>query len=301
MTIQEEIEIWKKKKDAVILAHYYVTPDVQEVADFVGDSYFLSKKATSLEQKTIVFCGVAFMGQSAKILNPEKTVLMPDFTAGCPMALMCGRDAIEKVRNEYDDLAVVCYINSTAELKAYSDVCVTSANALKIVRALPNKNIFFIPDKNLAHYLAKQIPEKNFIFNDGFCPTHNDMSATDVAKLKKAHPGAKILAHPECTEDILKMADYIGSTTRIIDYPSKDDAKEFIICTEIGVMHNLKQTRADAEYYFPAPEPVCSNMKKNTIEGILNVLKNGENEVTIDEDLRNRALPALDRMLELAK
>ena len=301
MTIQQEIEMWKSKRDAVILAHYYVSPEVQDIADHVGDSYYLSKVATELKQQTIVFCGVSFMGESAKILNPEKTVLMPDADAGCPMAFMCKKKDIEQVRKKYDDVAVVCYINSTAELKALSDVCVTSANALKILSNLPNKNIYFIPDKNLAHYLDKMLPDKNFIFNDGYCPTHNDISLEEVLKLKEEHPKAKILAHPECNEKVLAIADYIGSTTGIIGYPLRDDSKEYIICTEIGVAHNLKQGRPDAEYYFPEPQPVCSNMKRNTLNSVLQVLKTGENEVHVKEDLRNQALPALDKMLKLAK
>ena len=175
MTIREEIEQLKKEKDAVILAHYYVSPEVQEIADYVGDSFYLSKVAVGLKEKTIVFCGVSFMGESAKILNPEKTVLMPDMAADCPMAHMASAETIEKIRSEYDDLAVVCYINSTAELKRHSDVCVTSSNAVKIVKSLPNKNIFFIPDRNLAHYIAGLVPEKNFIYNEGFCVVHEYM------------------------------------------------------------------------------------------------------------------------------
>ncbi len=169
MTIIEKIQRLKKEKNAVILAHYYVRPEVQEIADYIGDSFFLSKAAVGLKAQTIVFCGVSFMGESAKILNPEKTVLMPDLAADCPMAHMADAQTVKKLRDSYEDLAVVCYINSTAELKRCSDVCVTSANAVKIVKALPNKNIYFIPDKNLAHFAADQIPEKNFIFNEGYC------------------------------------------------------------------------------------------------------------------------------------
>ena len=192
MTIKEEIEQLKKEKDAVILAHYYVRPEIQEIADYIGDSFYLSKVAVSLKEKTIVFCGVSFMGESAKILNPEKTVLMPDMAADCPMAHMASPETIEKVRAEYDDLAVVCYINSTAELKRHSDVCVTSANAVKIVKNLPNKNIFFIPDRNLAHYIAGLVPEKHFIYNEGFCIVHEYMEVEEIQDAKKAHPDAEI-------------------------------------------------------------------------------------------------------------
>ena len=175
MKIVEEIKKWKQKKNAVILAHYYVNPEIQEIADYIGDSFYLSKVAVGLKEQTIVFCGVSFMGESAKILNPKKTVLMPDLTADCAMAHMADAETIQKMREKYEDLAVVCYINSTAELKRHSDVCVTSANAVQIVKALPNKRIFFIPDKNLARYVAEQVPEKEFVFNNGYCPVHESI------------------------------------------------------------------------------------------------------------------------------
>ena len=175
MTVVEEIQKLKQEKNAVILAHYYVRPEIQDIADYIGDSFYLSKVAVGLKEQTIVFCGVSFMGESAKVLNPEKTVLMPDMHADCAMAHMADAKTIQKMRDTYEDLAVVCYINSTAELKTHSDVCVTSANAVKIVKALPNKNIFFIPDKNLAHFIAEQVPEKNFVYNEGYCPIHEHM------------------------------------------------------------------------------------------------------------------------------
>ena len=207
MTVAEEIQKLKKEKDAIILAHYYVRPEVQDVADYIGDSFYLSKIAASAKEKTIVFCGVGFMGESAKILSPDKTVLMPAMDADCPMAHMATEEGIRKVREEYDDVAVVCYINSTAALKELSDVCVTSANAVKIVKALPNKNIFFIPDRNLAHFIAEQVPEKNFIYNEGFCIVHEFMDPEEVKAAKEAHPDALVLAHPECPQTVLKQAD----------------------------------------------------------------------------------------------
>ena len=231
MTVAEEIQKLKKEKDAIILAHYYVRPEVQDVADYIGDSFYLSKIAASAKEKTIVFCGVGFMGESAKILSPDKTVLMPAMDADCPMAHMATEEGIRKVREEYDDVAVVCYINSTAALKELSDVCVTSANAVKIVKALPNKNIFFIPDRNLAHFIAEQVPEKNFIYNEGFCIVHEFMDPEEVKAAKEAHPDALVLAHPECPQTVLKQADYIGSTSGIIKYAQESDNKEFIICT----------------------------------------------------------------------
>lgn len=301
MTIVDKIEKLKKEKNAVILAHYYVKPEVQEVADYIGDSYYLSKVAVGLKEQTIVFCGVEFMGESAKALNPQKTVLMPDLSADCPMAHMADPEIIQKMRHTYEDLAVVCYINSTAELKKYSDVCVTSANAVKIVKALPNKNIFFIPDRNLAHYIAGLVPEKNFVYNEGFCPTHERMQAEEVLEVKKEHPEAKVLSHPECRTEILEISDYIGSTSGIIKYATESEEKEFIICTEEGVSYKLCQNNPEKKFYFPKSVPTCPNMKKNSLEKILHVLETGENEVQIREELREASVKPLERMLELAK
>ena len=212
MTTIDKIREWKRERNAVILAHYYVDDEVQAIADYVGDSFYLSKVAAKEEAETILFCGVSFMGESAKILSPQKTVIMPDMQADCPMAHMADIEKIQEMREKYEDLAVVCYINSTAELKMYSDVCVTSSNALKIVKALPNQHIYFIPDENLGRYIASQTPEKTFIFNDGFCHVHKEIAAKQVMAAKEAHPHAQILVHPECTPDVTAMADYIGST-----------------------------------------------------------------------------------------
>lgn len=300
MTTVEEIQKLKKEKNAVILAHYYVRPEVQEIADYIGDSFYLSKVATKLQEKTIVFCGVSFMGESAKILNPEKTVLMPDMTADCPMAHMADVETIRKMRKEYDDLAVVCYINSTAALKEYSDVCVTSANAVKIVKELPNKNIFFIPDRNLAHFVADHVPEKNFVYNNGFCPTHERMEPEDVAEVKRRHPGARIVAHGECRAELLAMADYVGSTSGIIQYVTASDCQEFIVCTEEGVGYKLKEQNPEKTFYYPDKLPVCPNMKKNTLEKVLHVLQTGKNEVHVDAKLRENSKKPLEKMLELA-
>ena len=257
MTVAEEIQKLKKEKDAIILAHYYVRPEVQDVADYIGDSFYLSKIAASAKEKTIVFCGVGFMGESAKILSPDKTVLMPAVDADCPMAHMATEEGIRKVREEYDDVAVVCYINSTAALKELSDVCVTSANAVKIVKALPNKNIYFIPDRNLAHFIAEQVPEKHFIYNEGFCIVHEFMDPEEVKEAKEAHPDALVLAHPECPQTVLKQADYIGSTSGIIKYAQESTNKEFIICTECGVRYKLETTCPDKKFYFTETVPVC--------------------------------------------
>lgn len=299
MSTVDKIEELKKQRNAVILAHYYVNDEVQAIADYVGDSFYLSKVAANLEAETILFCGVSFMGESAKILSPEKTVIMPDMQADCPMAHMADIEKIHEMRRTYEDLAVVCYINSTAELKTYSDVCVTSSNALKIVRALPNQHIYFIPDENLGRYVASQVPEKDFIFNDGFCHVHTSISAELVKRAKEAHPKAEILVHPECTGEVLKLADYVGSTSGIIDFATESAAEEFIICTEMGVLYELKQKNPGKRFYSVGHRQFCPNMKRITLEKVRDALENMANAIEMEEQMRIRARKPLERMLEL--
>ena len=298
---ENKIRELKKQKNAIILAHYYAPAEVQKIADYVGDSFYLAKIAKSSTADVIVFCGVAFMGESAKILNPNKKVLMPDVSADCPMAHMVTEGRIKELREKYDDLAVVCYINSTAELKCQSDVCVTSSNAVKIVKALPNKNIFFIPDKNLGRYVAEQVPEKNVILNHGYCPIHVKVSLEEVLQEKKLHPTALVLSHPECEENILNISDYIGSTAEIIDFAKQSEKDEFIICTEDGVEFELIKTNPNKKFYFTKTRPCCVDMKLNTLDKLLKVLETEENPIEIDEITREKALLPLNRMLELAK
>ena len=297
--MKNQIEQLKKEKNAVILAHYYVPTEVQKIADFVGDSFYLAKIAKQSKADIIVFCGVYFMGESAKILNPDKKVLMPDLTADCAMAHMVADGIIDEMRNKYDDLAVVCYINSTAELKCLSDVCVTSSNAVKIVRSLPNKNIFFIPDKNLGRFVADQVPEKNIILNDGCCPIHAKITAEQLIAEKEKHPDAKVLSHPECEAEVLALSDYIGSTADIIAFAKQSNADEFIICTEDGVNYKLITDNPDKRFYYPNPHPCCSDMKRNTLEAVLSVLQNEDNEVVVEDSVRTCALLPLERMLEI--
>lgn len=296
-----EIQRLKQEKDAVILAHYYLEDDVQALADYIGDSYYLSEVATKVPQKVIVFCGVSFMGESAKILNPEKTVLLPDPTADCPMAHMASKENIQKVREQYDDVAVVCYINSTADIKQYADVCVTSANAMRIVRNLPQKNIYFIPDQNLGRFVAKQVPEKNFIFNDGYCPVHVQITGDLVAKVKADHTQALVLAHPECTPDVLEQADYIGSTSGIIKYVTESEQNQFIIATELGVLYQIRQNCPDKQCFGIIPEQICPDMRKITLEKVASVLRNFDHTVEMDPQLSEKAHASLNRMLELAR
>lgn len=302
-TKRETIEKLKKEKNAVILAHYYAPPEVQEIADYIGDSFYLSKLAVKLTNPVLVFCGVSFMGESAKLLNPGKTVLMPDASADCPMAHMVEQSVIDEARARYEDLAVVCYVNSTAEIKSWSDVCVTSANAVKIVRNLPNQHILFIPDRNLGHFVAAQVPEKHFLYNEGYCPRHEFMSADEVRVLKDAHPKAQILVHPECNSAITAMADYIGSTSGIINYAGEHtDCQEFIIGTVSGVIYKLQESRPDARFYFPATRPSCQDMERITLDQVIHVLKTGENAVAMPpESIAEQAKQTLTRMLELAQ
>ena len=286
--LQEKIAYLKKEKDAVILAHYYVNDEVQEIADYVGDSYYLSKIATSLPNKVICFAGVKFMGESAKILNPEKTILLPEENADCPMAHMADVEEIRSMRERYEDLAVVCYINSSAELKTYSDVCVTSAN------------IYFIPDENLGAYISSQLPEKNIILNNGFCHVHTSISKENIKKAKQTRPELIVLAHPECKSEVLEEADYIGSTSGIIQYATESKGQEFLICTELGVLYELRKKNPDKEFFSVGHRQYCPNMKKISLEKIEECLTKMEPEVRMPEEQRVVAMKPLKRMLELA-
>ncbi len=299
--IKEEIKKLKKEKDFVILAHYYVDGEVQEIADFVGDSYYLAKTAAETESKNILFAGVLFMGESAKLLNPDKNVYMADITADCPMARMVETEDILRIREKYDDLAVVCYVNSTAEVKALSDICVTSSNALKVLKSLKEKNIFFIPDGNLGKYVSKQIPEKNFIFHNGFCHVHKSIEANLVKKAKEKYPDAIILSHPECTEDVLEISDFVGSTSQIIDYAEKSEIGKFIIYTEMGVFYELSKKNPDKKFYSVGHRQFCPNMKKVSLENVLETLKNPQNEIILSDNIMQKARIPLEKMLETAK
>lgn len=299
--LTEKIQRLKKEKNAVICAHYYVDGEVQDVADYIGDSYYLAKIASKVKEDVIVFCGVSFMGESAKILNPTKTVLMPDPEADCLMAHMADPETIKKMREQYEDLAVVCYVNSNAVLKACSDVCVTSANALKIVKELPNKNIYFIPDQHLASYIAQQAPEKNILLNPGYCPIHHELSADAVKAEMRRHPDAQVLVHPECPKDVTDLADYAGSTSGILEYAKKSDAEEFIICTEKGVFHELRKQNPKKQFYMVGEGQCCEGMKRITLQKVADALEFYKTETVIDEKLRQDAEKPLQKMLELSK
>ena len=291
----------KQQRDAVILGHYYLSRDVLDICDYVGDSFYLAKKATELANKTIVFCGVRFMGESAKILNPDKTVLLVDDTAICPMANMVTKADIDKIRSKYDDVCVVAYINSKSEIKRYVDICVTSGNAHKIISKINNKYIYFVPDKNLGGYLAKQFPEKNFILHPGYCPVHEKLTKEALDEAKKAHPKALVMAHPECNEGVLSGADYIGSTTGIIDFVRESDHDEFIIASELGMFYELEKQNPTKHFFPIHGDQICVDMKKITVEKIADVLENDFEGVVLSEELINEAKKSLDQMLEKAK
>lgn len=306
-TLVSEIRELKKQRNAVILAHYYTSPEVQDVADYVGDSFGLSKMAAELDCDTLVFCGVRFMGESAKLLSPEKTVLLPAPEADCPMAHMVEDGFIERLRETYDDLAVVCYVNSTARIKALSDVCVTSSNALAVVSSLTERTIAFVPDRHLGRHIAEMLPEKRFILNSGCCPVHDAMLADEIKALKAQHPEAKVLVHPECNEAVVALADYAGSTAGIIDYAVRDKAEEYIIGTVGGVLHQIRRKTEGSgkRFFLPATKPTCTDMDLVTLENVRDCLAAGAGSVyevpSAPDWERTRARASLVRMLELSE
>lgn len=297
----EEINRLKIEKNAIILAHYYTDDLVQQAADYVGDSYYLSKIGKEAKEQTILFCGVRFMGESAKILSPNKRVIMADELADCPMAHMVDIKRIEEMREIYEDLSVVCYINSTAEIKALADVCVTSSNAIDIVRSLLAKHIYFIPDEHLGRYVAAHVPEKNIIFNDGFCHVHTSIKKENILKAKAVLQKAKIVVHPECTQDVVELGDYVGSTSGIIDYVRGCEEDTFIVCTEMGILYELKKQNPTKKFYSVGHRQFCPNMKRISLEKMCKALQDLEPQVYLEEELRQRAKGALERMHQLAK
>ena len=298
--LSEKILKLKKEKNAIILAHLYQIPEVQEIADYVGDSYYLSKVARDAKEDLIIFCGVKFMAESAKILSPNKTVILPAPDAGCPMADMAEAEDLEEKIKEYPDAFKVCYINSSYEVKALCDASVTSSSALEIMKNIPNKQILFLPDRNLGGYIAEFFPEKEFIQWKGFCPTHERVSAEDVTKLKEEHPNVKVLSHPECSKEVRNLSDYIGSTSGIIKFATECEDKEFIICTEQGVLHQLNKNNPDKKFYFPEMM-ICPNMKKTSLQDVYDALTGKREEIILDEETSKKALTALENMHKLGK
>ena len=300
-----EIEKLKKEKNAVILAHYYQDNDIQDIADFIGDSLGLAQKAKKTEADIILFCGVHFMAETAKIINPSKKVLIPDLNAGCSLADSCPPDAFKKFKEQHPNHIVISYINCTAEIKALSDIICTSSNAVKIVESLPKEQkIIFAPDKNLGAYVNK-VTGRDMVLWDGSCMVHEIFSLDKINKLLIEYPNAELVAHPECEEEILKIAHYIGSTTGILNYAKNSSKKEFIVATETGILHQM-QKNSPNKTFIPAPPNNncacnnCPHMKLNTLEKIYNTLKYELPELTMDEALRIKAEKSLNKMLDIS-
>lgn len=297
--LTDEILRLKKERNAIILAHNYQVPEVQDVADVVGDSYSLSQHAASTDSDVIVFCGVHFMAESAKILSPDKTVLLPVLDAGCPMADMVTAPRLREMKTKYPDAAVVCYVNSSAEVKAESDICCTSSNALKVVRSIKNKQIIFVPDENLGSYIASKVKDKEIILWRGFCITHKRVKKEEVVKIRELHPHAKILMHPECEPEVQKLADFLGSTSEIIKHAREIPERDIIIGTEEGVLHTLRRENPDKNFYLLSTGLICSNMKKTRLEDVHNALLNMQHEIHVEESIRLKALKSLEEMLKI--
>lgn len=297
--LQDKILKLKKEKDVCILAHSYMSEEICEIADFTGDSYALSLKAKTALQGTVLMCGVRFMAETVKMLSPQKKVILSHPDAGCPMAEQMDREIIAEVKKSYPDYAVVAYINTTAKLKTVADVCVTSSSAVKICRAIPQQNILFIPDINLGSYVRSQVPEKKFKLLSGGCPTHARMEKADIIAAKAAHPQALFLAHPECRPEVVEYADYVGSTSGIMDFAEKSSAREFIIGTENAIAEHLQYKCPDKKFYPLSKDLVCHNMKITTLPDVYNCLTGaGGEEITLDEETRLKAVKCIEKMIE---
>ena len=280
--------------------HAYQNHEILEVADYVGDSYGLSLKAKDAPQKNVVMCGVRFMAETVKVLSPEKRVFIANENALCPMANQMDREQVEALREQYPDYTIVAYINTTSELKTAVDVCVTSSSAVEIIKNIKNDKILFIPDCNLGSWVQKQIPEKEFKFFHGGCPTHLRITKKDIERAKEIHPNAEILVHPECLEEVTNEADYAGSTTGIMNYAKKSDKKEFVIGTENSIVHHLQYECPDKMFYSLSKECVCPNMRATTLMDVYNTIKGvGGKEIFIDDEVRTKAKNCIDKMIEL--
>lgn len=293
----EQISELKQEKQAIILAHCYQNLEIDEVADYVGDSLQLSRLAAQTDAKIIVFAGVYFMAETAKILSPNKKVLLPKIESGCKMADMIDLQQIREFKSMYPDLPVVCYVNSSAEVKAEADICCTSANAVRVVKSLNVPKVLFAPDKYLGSYVASQLQNVEVITYPGYCPTHLAILVEDVEKMKAQYPDAKVLVHPECHKAVVELADYVGSTTGIMKYAKDSAAREFIIVTEKGVADRLSRDYKDKNFYLVCKKAVCPNMKMNTLEDILHVLETEENEIFVDEKIAAKARQSIERMV----
>ena len=298
--LPEKIRALKKEKNALICAHNYQIDAVQEIADVVGDSFALSKYCATASQDIIVFCGVHFMAESAKILSPRKTVLLPERTAGCPMADMVTAADVQELKRRHPRAAVVCYINTSAAVKAECDICCTSSNAVKVIQSLKEEEIIFVPDKNLGSYIAAQVPEKKMIIWEGFCVTHHRVTVEEVIRVREAHPDALVLVHPECRPEVVALADFVGSTKQIIDFATASAEKKFIIGTEMGVLYRLKKDNPEKTFYLLSPGLICPNMKKTTLKSVYSALQQMQYSIEVAEEILIKARSALERMLQVS-
>ena len=299
MSIKEEILKLKEENDICILAHCYQNPEILEVADFVGDSFALAVEAEKVQNKNVIMCGVRFMAETVKILSPDKTVYLSNKNAGCPMAEMMDKALITEVKKQFPDYTVVAYINTTSDLKTVCDVCVTSSSAQKIVSKLDTDKILFIPDCNLGDFISKQIPDKEFKLLNGGCPTHARIEPEDVLKAKEAHPDALFLVHPECKPSVVELADYVGSTTGIMNFAKESDQDEFIIGTENNIAVHLSNECPEKKFYTVTDTFVCPNMRYTTLENVLECCKGEGEQIELDEETRVGAKRCIDRMIEL--
>ena len=302
MDIREKILELKKEKNAVILAHCYQNVEIDEIADYVGDSLYLSQKAAESDADIIVFAGVTFMAQTAKIISPDKKVIIPSLGCGCDMADMITLNQLREFKSKYPDIPTVCYINSTAEVKSECDICCTSSNAMKIVKSLNSDKVLFLPDQFLGKWVESQLGGVEVITYNGCCPIHNKVTAEDVKLMKSKHPGVKVLTHPECRVEVTQISDYVGSTTGIMKYVADNkDLNEFIIVTEKGVIDRLRRDYPDKKFYLIREDMICASMKTNRFEDIYNALSEEKYEVTLDKDISKKALVCIERMLEVSK
>jgi quinolinate synthase len=298
---KQRIRELARERDAIIIAHYYCVPDIHDVADFVGDSLGLSQEAARSPRKVIIFCGVHFMAETASILCPDKTVILANINAGCPMADMITAEDLQKRKDELPGVPVLTYVNSPADAKAISDICCTSANAVKVLRSLNSEKVLMTPDRNLAIYTQKQIPDTEVLLWPGFCPTHHRVNLGELRELKAGHPEAVVAAHPECQPKILAEADFIGSTSGIIKFCTESPAKEFVVLTEEGVIYPMRKKCPDKAFLTLKTPMVCPNMKKNTLEDVVGALENLAPVIKVPEDIRVPALRAVDRMMAVPR
>lgn len=295
--LSQQIRQLKKEHNAVILAHLYQRPEIQEIADYVGDSLGLSQQASETDADIIVFCGVHFMAESAYILSPQKTVILPEEKAGCPMADMVTADTLRAKKKQYPDAVVVCYVNSSAEVKAESDICCTSANAVQVVESIPkDKRILFVPDRNLGHYVSIKT-NRDIILWEGYCNTHDKLTTDDIKSAKEAHPQALVMVHPECRPEVVALADAVFSTSGMIAFAQKNPAKDFIVGTESGIMHQLHIKCPDKNFFLASNKLVCPNMKSTTLEKVKWALADMQPQITVADSIREKAIASLEKML----